>query len=82
MAMVSPWMAQGSVVDYIKANSPVNPYATELVRLSCCLRHAITDESNVKINDVIQGLSYLHDANIVHGDLCGVRLKQHKIEPQ
>ncbi|KAJ7826565.1 kinase-like domain-containing protein, partial [Mycena olivaceomarginata] len=50
MASVSPWMAQGSVVSYIMANSPVNPYATEL------------------INDVIQGLSYLHDANIVHGD--------------
>ncbi|KAJ7848987.1 kinase-like domain-containing protein, partial [Mycena olivaceomarginata] len=52
MALVSPWMAQGSVVSYIMANSPINLYATEL------------------INDVIQGLSYLHDANIVHGDLA------------
>jgi hypothetical protein len=40
MALVSPWMAQGSVVSYIMANSPVNPYATELVRLSCCLEEA------------------------------------------
>ncbi|KAJ7798561.1 kinase-like domain-containing protein [Mycena olivaceomarginata] len=52
-AMVSRWMAQGSVLEYIAKNSPVAQYAVEL------------------LHDVIQGLSFLHSANIVHGDLCG-----------
>ncbi|KAJ7807364.1 kinase-like domain-containing protein [Mycena olivaceomarginata] len=26
---------------------------------------------HLQLNDVIAGLSYLHSANIVHGDLCG-----------
>ncbi|KAJ7491813.1 kinase-like domain-containing protein [Mycena galericulata] len=54
-AMVSPWMAQGSVLKYIAdpENSPVAPYAIELL----C--------------DVIEGLRYLHSSNVVHGDLCG-----------
>lgn len=35
-AMVSPWMAQGSILKYIEnpENSPVAPYAIELVRIS------------------------------------------------
>ncbi|KAJ7351431.1 kinase-like domain-containing protein [Mycena albidolilacea] len=52
-AMVSRWMAQGSVLEYIAKNSPVAQYAVEL------------------LHDVIHGLSFLHSANIVHGDLCG-----------
>jgi hypothetical protein len=36
-AMVSQWMAQGSVLKHIAKNSPVAQYALELVRLSVCL---------------------------------------------
>jgi hypothetical protein len=36
-AMVSRWMVQGSVLEYIAKNSPVAQYALELVRLSVCL---------------------------------------------
>ncbi|KAJ7132598.1 kinase-like domain-containing protein, partial [Mycena epipterygia] len=53
MAMVSCWMARGSVLSFISENSPVSPYA------------------NALLNDIIQGLRYLHSENIVHGDLCG-----------
>ncbi|KAF8183315.1 kinase-like domain-containing protein, partial [Mycena galopus ATCC 62051] len=49
-ALVSLWMTQGSVLQYIERNSPVAPYA---------------------LDDVIQGLSYLHSASVVHGDLNG-----------
>jgi hypothetical protein len=35
--MVSQWMAQGSVLEYIAKNSPVAQYAAELVRLSVYL---------------------------------------------
>ncbi|KAJ7464210.1 kinase-like domain-containing protein, partial [Mycena galericulata] len=47
-AMVSPWMAQGTVLKYIEEHLPDLPIA-----------------------DVSRGLRYLHENNIVHGDLCG-----------
>ncbi|KAJ7889877.1 kinase-like domain-containing protein, partial [Mycena olivaceomarginata] len=56
-AMVSRWMAQGSVLEYIAKNSPV--------------AHCTVTDANTQLHDVIQGLSFLHSANIVHGDLCG-----------
>ncbi|KAJ7289835.1 kinase-like domain-containing protein, partial [Mycena rebaudengoi] len=51
MAMVSSWMSQGNVLNYMGENSPLN--------------------SSRQLNDVTQGLMYLHSENIVHGDLCG-----------
>ncbi|KAJ7913431.1 hypothetical protein B0H13DRAFT_2271150 [Mycena leptocephala] len=53
MAMVSSWMSQGNVLNYMEENSPVSRYAIAL------------------LDDIIQGLTYLHSQNIVHGDLCG-----------
>ncbi|KAJ7860036.1 hypothetical protein B0H13DRAFT_1639741, partial [Mycena leptocephala] len=26
-----------------------------------------------ELNDIIRGLTYLHNLDVVHGDLCGVR---------
>ncbi|KAJ7027417.1 kinase-like domain-containing protein [Mycena alexandri] len=53
MALVSHWMSQGNILNYMAENSPVFRYAISL------------------LNDVIQGLLYLHSQNVVHGDLCG-----------
>ncbi|KAJ7827425.1 kinase-like domain-containing protein [Mycena leptocephala] len=53
MAMVSSWMSQGNVLNYMAGNSPVSRYSITL------------------LDDIIQGLMYLHAENIVHGDLCG-----------
>ncbi|KAJ7728216.1 kinase-like domain-containing protein [Mycena metata] len=53
MAMVSLWMAQGSVLAYMEDRSLSPQSAISL------------------IHDIIQGISYLHSMNIVHGDLCG-----------
>ncbi|KAJ7894864.1 kinase-like domain-containing protein [Mycena olivaceomarginata] len=52
-ALVSLWMPLGSVLTYMRENSPSSPYAGDL------------------LNDVIRGLTYLHDLDVVHGDLCG-----------
>ncbi|KAJ7321543.1 kinase-like domain-containing protein [Mycena albidolilacea] len=54
-AMVSPWMPLGSVLSYMGQHSP-----------SCS--RALTSK---QLDDVIQGLVYLHSIDIVHGDLCG-----------
>ncbi|KAJ6467311.1 kinase-like domain-containing protein [Mycena sanguinolenta] len=60
MAMVSPWMRQGSVLNYMTEHSPSYQYAIPL------------------LNDVIQGLKYLHSENIVHGDLCARNILIHE----
>ncbi|KAJ7926361.1 kinase-like domain-containing protein, partial [Mycena leptocephala] len=60
MAMVSPWMRQGSVLNYMTEHSPSSQYAITL------------------LNDVIQGLMYLHSENIVHGDLCARNILIHE----
>ncbi|KAJ7860030.1 kinase-like domain-containing protein [Mycena leptocephala] len=52
-ALVSPWMPLGSVLTYMRENSPSSPYAGDL------------------LNDIIRGLAYLHNLDVVHGDLCG-----------
>ncbi|KAJ7844326.1 kinase-like domain-containing protein [Mycena leptocephala] len=57
--MVSPWMQQGNVLNYMTEYSPSSEYAIML------------------LNDVIQGLMYLHSKNIVHGDLCARNILMH-----
>ncbi|TFK19395.1 kinase-like protein [Coprinopsis marcescibilis] len=52
--MVFPWMENGNVLHYLKANRSVN-------RLSL-------------VSDVAQGVSYLHEQRIVHGDLKGMNI--------
>ncbi|KAF7345943.1 Kinase-like protein [Mycena venus] len=60
IAMVSPWMQQGNVLNYMTQHSPSSEYAITL------------------LNDVIQGLMYLHSENIVHGDLCTHNILMHE----
>ncbi|KAJ3567064.1 hypothetical protein NP233_g6603 [Leucocoprinus birnbaumii] len=54
MCLVSPWMENGNLVNYLQENPTVarRPF----------------------ICDVITGLEYLHDRNIIHGDLKGVNV--------
>ncbi|KAG8717929.1 hypothetical protein FRC09_013430 [Ceratobasidium sp. 395] len=49
LGMVSPWMDNGNLEEYIRKNSSVDRY-------ELCLQ-------------VARGVSYLHDINMVHGDL-------------
>ncbi|KZS87864.1 kinase-like protein, partial [Sistotremastrum niveocremeum HHB9708] len=53
-AMVSPWMRNGTIREYLK-NSP------EVDRLDMMI-------------GIIDGLAYLHEKNIVHGDLKGANI--------
>lgn len=55
LCLVSPWMAQGNVVDYLRKDLPL----TNRVALAY---------------DIANGLAYLHEENIIHGDLKGVNI--------
>ncbi|KAJ7251642.1 kinase-like domain-containing protein, partial [Mycena rebaudengoi] len=76
MAMVSPWMQQGNVLNYMAQHSPSSQYAIALVcaHFFC----SSTSKLRVQLNDAIQDLMYLHSENIVHGDLCARNILMHK----
>lgn len=54
LSLVSPWVENGNVVEYIKSNPECN-------RLLLCA-------------DVADGIGYLHENEIIHGDLKGMNI--------
>ncbi|KAJ6521206.1 kinase-like domain-containing protein [Mycena vulgaris] len=55
LCMVSPWMKNGTVIKYLSGIGEINRGSTV----------------NRLIREIAQGLAFLHDQNVVHGDLRG-----------
>lgn len=71
VCLVSPWMENGNVNDYLNSN-PETP-RLPLVRDSIHQFGFGFDEHFPKVYDILDGLAFLHRHGIVHGDLKGVR---------
>jgi len=67
--MVSQWMANGSVLDYVRRYTGVN--RLELVRPTH--RRSVSTLTGLQLIGVTRGLNYLHNNGVVHGDLKSVR---------
>ena len=71
-AMVSDWMMNGNINDFVKAHSDVN--RLELVGLSSGTSlPLLTIGLTIQLADVAKGLIYIHSQGMIHGDLKGVR---------
>ena len=67
--MVSQWMANGNIMEYISKNA--GNHLKLVGHDHTCPCHVL---STFQLVDAAEGLRYLHNANIVHGDLKGVSL--------
>lgn len=70
--MVSDWMANGNINDFVKAHPGAN--RLELVGSSFKISlPALTVGLFIELGDVARGLIYIHNQGVIHGDLKGVR---------
>jgi len=67
-SMVSEWMANGNIMEYVRGNSGNH---LKLVGHNPISFHLL---SIFQLADAVEGLEYLHNVNIAHGDLYGVSL--------
>ena len=68
-AMVSEWMKNGNINNYVKARWDVNRF--KLVGFFYRLPRSFTDPF-LQLGDAASGLIYMHDQGMIHGDLKGV----------
>jgi len=71
-AMASQWMENGNASQFIEAHMDVNRF--ELVGFRCLLLASLIFNvvQFLQLKDVAQGLTYMHEEGMVHGDLKGV----------
>ena len=69
-SMVSEWMPNGNITEYARANAGNHLKLVGHNRTIRC--HHLPSTS--QLEGAVEGLAYLHRANIVHGDLKGVSL--------
>jgi serine/threonine protein kinase len=67
--MVSEWMVHGNIMEYVRSNA-----GNHLKLVSHNPMFLCPLPSAFQLSDAAEGLKYLHDANVVHGDLKGVSL--------
>ena len=72
--MVSKWMPNGNINEFLGARRDVNRF--ELVSFLVLIRVVVvplTIRCVLQLEDVAEGLAYMHGQEMVHGDLKGVR---------
>lgn len=67
-------MGNGNIMDFLKARGPMNiPVLTAVCINTSSLTIAIALIRHGKIFQIAEGMEYLHDRGVIHGDLRGVR---------
>ena len=63
-------MANGNIAEYVRNNAGNH---LKLVGHNCA-RIPLSSLSAFQLADAVEGLEYLHNANVAHGNLSGVSL--------
>ena len=72
--MVSPWMENGKLLDYLIRGSQHNPTRIDIVCAGGKSRLMLIDKTFWQILGIAGGLTYLHELKpqVVHGDIRAV----------
>ena len=71
MSLISPWLDNGNVVDYLAQRAPESNCVL-LVSSMIISWHREYNNYFVQSLDVAEGLEYLHLRGMIHGDMKGV----------
>jgi serine/threonine protein kinase len=72
-AMISEWMVNGNINDFVKARPDVNRIALVSLRLKSPCFGSVYNPQNSQLEGVAKGLIHIHSQGMTHGDLRGVR---------
>jgi len=73
-AMVSGWMANGNITEFVKAHQDVNRFELVSPPLNLLAPSQLTITRPQQLGGVAKGLIHMHAQEMIHGDLKGVRL--------
>jgi len=71
-AMVSEWMTNGNINEFVRANRDENRSKLVRSRPRPCYVHQVLNQRTF----VARGLIYLYSQEMIHGDLKGVRSQE------
>ena len=74
-AMVSEWMVNRNINEYVKEHWDVNRFELVGFQFFCRLRSSSPNRLVRQLQGVTKGLIYLHGQGMIHGDLKGVCLR-------
>ena len=66
--MVMPWMANGTIVGFLRENMQANPLKLARAFVPFYEPH----RARLQLEDASRGLQYLHSMDLAHGHLKGV----------
>ena len=76
-AMVSEWMTNGNINQFVKANWNANRFELVSFPSKFLSSSPLVDDGVIRqLGDVAKGLIYMHEQGMVHGDLKGVRFSE------
>ena len=67
--LISPWMNNGPIMEYIRDNHHINPLELVCMNWQSRVILLLTYRGSPQLKDVANGLDFLHSKDLVHGDL-------------
>lgn len=72
--IISEWMPNGHVTEYIRSNPEVNRLRLVSLAMVSSRGFMLIALDGLQLSEVASGVTYIHELGIAHGDLKGVRL--------
>ena len=71
--IISEWMSNGNVAEYIGSNPEANRLRMVGLAIDSPRGFLLIAPNDLQLSEVASGVTYIHELGIAHGDLKGVR---------